>query len=115
MTTAVAILKHDGLSFPTISQHLASLLLDKGYDQIAERLFALPTGRTLLSQLIGQFLLRLPPHEAISVQMRQSIAAGLCGEGSATYFGTFRENAELLQSMSFRRLAACRRKADLGQ
>jgi hypothetical protein len=102
MTTALEHLKHDGLSSSTISRHLASFLHDKGYNQIAERLFALPTGRALLSQLIGQFLLRLPPYEAASVQMRQSIAAGLCGEGSATYFGTIQENAELLQSLTSR-------------
>lgn len=102
MTTAVDLLKHDGLSTSTILPHLASFLLDKGYGQIADRLFALPTGRALLTQLIGQFLLLLPPYEANSMQMRQSIAAGLCGEGSATYFGTIQENAELLQSMAFR-------------
>ncbi len=102
MTTALEILKHDGLSPSTLSQYLASFLLDKGYGQIAERLFALPTGRALLSQLIGQFMLLLPPYEATSLQMRQSIAAGLCGEGSATYFGTIQENAELLHSMTFR-------------
>lgn len=102
MTTAIELLKHDGLNTATITAHLAHSLADKGFSEVAEHLFTLPEGKHLLSQLIGQFLLLLPPYEAASMEMRQNVAAGLCGEKQTTYFGTFQENAAILESVGRR-------------
>lgn len=102
MTTSLERLKRDGLNFSTIREHLPRFLFDKGYGEVAERLFALPEGKVLLSQLIGQFLLHLPLSEAVSRNMQQFVAAGLCGEGHASYFGTLQENAAIFLSLSDR-------------
>ncbi len=102
MIISIEKLKRDGLNFSTIQEYLPHFLLDKGYGEIAECLFALPEGKKVLPHLIGQFLLHLPPYDAASISMRQFVAAGLCGEGHASYFGTLQENAAILQSLSQR-------------
>lgn len=102
MSSSIETLKENGFDHAVITEHLSRFLADKGFGSVAEHLFAVPDGKMLLSQLLGQFLLLLPPYEATSTKMRQSLAAGLCGEPRFSYFGTPQENAGVLQSLTER-------------
>jgi hypothetical protein len=102
MRSSIATLKENGFRHSVITEHLSHFLADKGFGPVAEQLFVSPDGKWFLSQLLGQFLLLLPPYEAASTKLRQSIAAGLCGEPRFSYFGTPQENAEILQSLTSR-------------